>query len=510
VAIREIRKVLVANRGEIALRVMRTLRELEIASVAVFSDVDRMELHVRSADEAWPIGPPAPGESYLRIDKLVDVAKRAGCDAVHPGYGFLSENADFAEAVEKAGLVFIGPTARSISLAGDKVAARRTMMEAGVPVIPGSDGATRDFAEVRAAIRRTGYPVALKAVGGGGGKGIRVVREPAQLEAAFERASAEAGSAFGNATMYVEKYLDAPRHVEIQVFADQHGNCVHLGERECSLQRRHQKLLEESPSPIVDGEMRSRMGAAAVAAARAVDYRGAGTVEFLVDRERNFYFLEMNTRIQVEHPVTEMIYGVDLVALQVRVAEGHPLPFAQEDLEPSGHAIEIRLTAENPYENFMPESGTVRAVRMPTGPGVRVDAAVYPGQQVTLFYDPMIGKIIAHGRDREEARRRLVRALMELRLVGISTCAPLMLAVLQDERFIRGETDTSVLERFVSETGWQDPGTFSGIPADVAAAITAVLHAHANKGAGRAVTRDGARVAGPSPWVLAGRKGLGR
>ena len=503
----KIKKVLIANRGEIALRVIRTLREMGIRAVAVFSDADRMELHVRSADEAFPIGPPAPSESYLRGDKIIEVARDAGCQAIHPGYGFLSENADFARAVEDAGLIFIGPSADSIARAGDKVEARRAMLAAGVPVIPGSDGPVENPDELAGIATRIGYPVALKAVGGGGGKGIRVVHEESELRAAFERASSEALSAFGNAAMYVEKFLVAPRHIEVQVFADNHGNTVHMGERECSIQRRHQKLLEESPSPFVDDELRARMGAAAVAAAEAVNYRNAGTVEFLVDAERNFYFLEINTRIQVEHPVTEMIYGIDLVRLQVRAAEGRELFFKQEQLVSSGHAIEVRLTAENPYTNFMPEAGIIRSVRMPQGPGVRIDASIFAGQEIKLFYDPMIGKIIAHGYDREDATARMVRALMELRLVGVRTCAPLLLRVLQDERFRKGETDTAFLEKYVAESDWRKLSDFGGIPADVPAVITAVLYAHQQKGSGKAVVSGAEAAPGPSgsPWVAAGR-----
>jgi acetyl-CoA carboxylase biotin carboxylase subunit len=502
-----IKKVLIANRGEIALRVIRTLREMGIRSVAVFSDADRMELHVRSADEAYPIGPPAPSESYLRGDKIIEVALEAGCQAVHPGYGFLSENADFARAVEEAGLIFIGPTADSIARAGDKVVARRTMLAAGVPVIPGSDGPVGDPDELAGIAARIGFPVALKAVGGGGGKGIRVVYEEGELRAAFERASSEAASAFGNAAMYVEKFLVAPRHIEVQVFADNHGNTVHMGERECSIQRRHQKLLEETPSPFVDDDLRARMGAAAVAAAKAVNYRNAGTVEFLVDAEKNFYFLEINTRIQVEHPITEMVYGIDLVRLQVRAAQGRELFFKQEQLVPSGHAIEVRLTAENPFTSFMPEAGVVRSVRMPEGPGVRIDASLYPGQEIKLFYDPMIGKIITHGYDREDSTARMIRALMELRLVGVRTCAPLLLMVLQDERFRKGECDTSFLEKYVSEPDWRQLPDFGGVPADIPAVITAVLYAHEQKGAGKAVVDQGDGESGRkgNPWLEAGR-----
>jgi acetyl-CoA carboxylase biotin carboxylase subunit len=501
-----IEKVLVANRGEIALRVIRTLREMGIASVAVFSEADRNELHVRAADEAYPIGPPAPSESYLRIDKIVAVAKESGCHAVHPGYGFLSENAAFARAVEDAGLVFIGPSPESIAAAGDKIRARATMMKSGVPVIPGSEGPAPDAKAAAKIAKQTGFPVALKAVGGGGGKGIRVVREAGELKSSFERAASEAESAFGNAAVYVEKFLEAPRHIEVQVLADSHGHTVHLGERECSIQRRHQKLLEETPSPFVDDALRQRMGEAAVLAARAVNYRGAGTVEFLVDKDGSFYFLEMNTRIQVEHPITELVYGVDLVRLQVEVAAGAKLPFRQEDVRPTGHAIEIRLTAEDPAAGFLPQTGTVEVLRMPQGPGVRIDSNLYPGQQITLHYDPMIGKVIVHGRDREDAIARMKRVLTEMRLVGIRTCAPLLRALLDDERFRRGDTDTAYLERFVVEADWQTLPDLNELPADVPAAITAVLYAHSRKGAGRAVVGGERRGAARSAWLDAGRR----
>jgi acetyl/propionyl-CoA carboxylase alpha subunit len=342
-------------------------------------------------------------------------------------------------------------------------------------------------------------------VGGGGGKGIRIVREAKGLKDAFARASAEAEAAFGNGAMYVEKYLENPRHIEIQVLSDTHGNHLHLGERECSIQRRHQKLLEECPSPNVDEAMRARMGEAATKAAAAVDYRGAGTVEFLADKEGNFYFLEMNTRIQVEHPVTELVYGLDLVRWQVRVAEGEELPFSQEDLKPQGHAIEIRLTAEDPAQGFFPQTGVVRALRLPEGPGIRVDANLFPGQEITLHYDPMIGKIIAHGRDRENAIERLKRALIEMRLVGLKTCAPLLLRLLDDARFLAGDTDTGYLERFVADDSWQKLPDLNDFPADLPALITAVLYAHQRRGAGGAVVAPAARER-PSEWLAAGRR----
>ena len=500
-----IQKVLIANRGEIALRIVRTLREMGVGSVAVYSEADREELHVRAADEAYLLGPPAPSESYLRIDRLLEVAQQSGCDAVHPGYGFLSENADFARAVTDAGLTFIGPSADSIAKAGDKIRARVAMLAAGVPVIPGSQEALADVSEIEAIAKVTGYPLALKAVGGGGGKGIRVVREPSELAEAFARASSEALSAFGNGAMYVEKFLENPKHIEIQVMSDSHGNHLHFGERECSIQRRHQKLLEEAPSPNVDADMRARMGAAATAAAAAVDYLGAGTVEFLVDDAGEFYFLEMNTRIQVEHPVTELVYGVDLIRWQVRVAEGAELPFKQEAIVPTGHAIEIRLTAEDPAAGFFPQTGTVRALRMPEGPGVRVDANLYPGQEITLHYDPMIGKIIAYGRDRDHAIERLKRALVEMRLVGLKTCAPLLLRLLDHDDFRAGRTHTGYLERYVTESDWQALPALSDLPAELPAILSAVLFTHRRKGAAQAVVADSGRAA-RSAWLESGRR----
>jgi len=503
-----IRKTLVANRGEIALRIIRALRELSIGSVAVFSEADRRELHVRAADEACPIGPPAPRDSYLRADRLLEAAKRTGCDAVHPGYGFLSENAEFARAVEEAGLLFVGPPSRSIAMAGDKLEARLTAIRAGVPVIPGSEAPTDSFEKVREVARSIGFPLALKAVGGGGGKGIRIVRDEAELEPSFRRASSEAAAAFGNGAMYVERFLEGPRHIEFQVFADAHGNAIHFGERECSIQRRHQKLLEEAPCSWMDEELRARMGDAAVRFTRAVGYRNAGTIEFLVDERKRFYFLEMNTRIQVEHPVTELVYGVDLVKLQMRVAEGEALPFAQSDVRRQGHAIEIRLTAEDPSAGFFPQTGSVRALRLPAGPGVRVDSHLFLGQEISLHYDPMIGKVIAWAEDRPAAVARLRRALIEMRLVGVKTCAPLLLALLDDAKFLEGRVHTRYLEGFVAEAKWEQRPAFGGLDPEIPAAITAVLYAHGRQGAGRAVVAGGGEGAAPprSGWLEAGRR----
>ncbi len=443
------RRLLIANRGEIALRVQRTAQELGIETVAVFSDADRNALHVRRADYAARIGPPAPSQSYLRIEALLEAAARHDCDAVHPGYGFLAENAPFARACADAGITFIGPPPRAIELMGDKVAARRVAAEAGVPLVPGLKDEVRDASALLEAAAGIGYPVMLKAAAGGGGKGIRIVEREADLAAAMRMAQAEAESAFGDGRVYLEKLLVRPRHVEIQVMVDREGNAVHYGERECSVQRRHQKLVEESPCPVLSPEMRARMGEAACQLALAVGYEGAGTVEFLLSGGE-FYFLEMNTRLQVEHPVTEMCYGVDLVREQIRVAAGAraaPAP------EPHGHAIEIRLNAEDP-DTFFPSLGRIVRLNLPGGPGVRIDAALYRGLEVTPHYDSMLGKLIVHAADREQAIARAERALRELRIVGVATSVPVALDVLRSEAFRSGDYDTGIaagLDRTMDE-----------------------------------------------------------
>src|SRR6266550_550179 len=406
-------KILIANRGEIAVRIVRACREMGIPSAAVYSEADRASLHVRLADEAYPIGPAPSRESYLRIDKLMDAARRAGCDAVHPGYGFLAENPAFARACAENNITFIGPSPEAMERLGSKTAARQIAARAGVPMVPGVQDPIERLQEAERIARELGYPVLLKAVAGGGGKGMRLVEEEAQLAAAWRDASSEALHAFGDARVYLERYLERPRHIEIQIFGDTHGQIVHLGERECSVQRRHQKFIEESPSPFVTPELRHDMGEAAVRLAREADYTNAGTVEFLVDAARNFYFLEVNTRLQVEHPVTEMVTGFDLVKLQIRIAAGETLPFTQEDVVFSGHAIECRLYAEDPDNNFYPSPGTILSRRTPSGPGIRLDDGVYEGFTVPTEYDPLLGKLIAWGRDRAEAIARLQRALAE-------------------------------------------------------------------------------------------------
>ena len=448
--IRPIRKVLIANRGEIAVRVIRACRDLGIATVAVYSEADRSALHVRLADEAYPIGPPAARESYLVAEKIIEVATRAGADAIHPGYGFLSEKAEFAAAVDAAGLVFIGPPPAAIDAMGNKTRARENMQKAGVPCVPGNNGdGGRGFATVEEALeaaRAIGFPVMLKAAAGGGGKGMRLVEGESKFASAYSGARREAKAAFGDDTVYLEKAVIRPRHVEVQVFGDHHGNVVHLFERDCSIQRRHQKVIEEAPSPAVSPELRERMGEVACRAARAVGYVGAGTCEFLLSQDRSFYFLEMNTRLQVEHPVTEMITGLDLVQLQIRVAEGHPLPFTQRDLAVRGAAVECRVYAEDPVR-FLPSPGTITSLRVPHGPGVRDDSGVRPGSEISVYYDPMISKLVTWGESRAHALDRMRRALAEYRVGGIKTNLLFHRRMLAHPEFLQGEYDTGFIER---------------------------------------------------------------
>lgn len=443
------RKILIANRGEIALRIIRACRDLSISPVAVYSEADRTAQHVRLADQAYEIGPSPSIESYLRIDRILEAALDAGADAIHPGYGFLAENAEFARAVLQAGLVFIGPTPEAMDLMGSKVNARRVAMEAGAPVVPGTTEPLASYDAARETAEQLGYPVMLKASAGGGGKGMRFVASEDELRSALETAQSEAAAAFGNPEVYLEKAVERPRHIEIQIFADTHGNCVHLGERECSIQRRHQKVIEECPSPIDDPSLRERMGGAAVEIACAARYTGAGTVEFLVsDTTRDFYFLEMNTRLQVEHPVTELVTGFDLVREQIMVAQGEPLSFSQEDVSWHGHAIECRVYAEDPDNNFMPSPGRINFLRVPAGPGIRDDGGVTQGAEVSIYYDPMISKLAAWGRTREEAIDRMRRALDEYSVDGIKTTLPFFRAIVRDDDFIAGRLDTGFIPRF--------------------------------------------------------------
>jgi acetyl-CoA carboxylase, biotin carboxylase subunit len=438
------RRVLVANRGEIAIRVMRTCREMGLTSVAIFSEPDRGSLHVRYADEAYPIGGRTPQESYLHIEAVLTVARKQRIDAIHPGYGFLSENARFAEACEQAGIAFIGPTALAIRTMGDKIEARKAMTKAGVPVVPGTSAPVGTLDEVRAAASAVGYPIMLKASKGGGGKGMRLIESPEHLEAGFEAARREAEAAFGDGSVYLERAILSPRHIEVQVFADHHGNAVHLNERECSIQRRNQKVIEEAPSPFADASLREALGSVAVQAAQAVQYRGAGTVEFLVDPNKNFYFLEMNTRLQVEHPVTEATTGFDLVAEQLLVAQGGTLSVTS--VPPRGHAIEARVYAEDPENGFRPSPGRITRFELDQGPGVRIDAGVVSGDVVSGYYDALLAKVTVHAHTRAEAIRRLDRVLARSLVVGVQSNVDFLRRILADEEFQRGDVSTQWLE----------------------------------------------------------------
>src|SRR5918997_860378 len=443
-------KVLVANRGEIAVRVMRTLKEMGIGAVGVYSEADRETMHVRIADEAYLLGPPTPAESYLNIPKLIEVAKEAGAEAVHPGYGFLAENATFAMALDDAGITFIGPPASAIEAMGSKTRARELMQKAGVPIVPGTTNPVESLEEAATIAEEIGYPIAVKAAGGGGGKGFRVALEPDKLQDAFEGAAREGEKFFSDATVYLERYLPDPRHVEVQVLADKHGNVIHLGERDCSIQRRHQKLIEESPAPLVDAEMRERIGRIATDAARAVDYHSAGTIEGLFvkqdDGPDEYFFLEMNTRVQVEHCVTEATTGIDIVREQIQIAAGEPLSVTQDEVVLRGHAIECRINAEDAAKNFAPAPGTVTRYREPSGPGVRVDSGVLAGSEITPLYDPMVAKLIVWDVDREAATRRMARALEEFDIDGVRTLIPFHKAIMASEQWARAETCRDLIE----------------------------------------------------------------
>jgi acetyl-CoA carboxylase biotin carboxylase subunit len=445
------KKILIANRGEIAVRVLRACHEMGIRGVAVFSEADRASLHVRLADEAYEIGPAPSRESYLRIDKLMDVAKRACCDALHPGYGFLAENPELPRACAKNGVTFIGPTPEAMEKLGSKTAARQLARRAGVQMVPGSTEPITRIEDARRIAEGTGYPVMVKAVAGGGGKGMRLIRGAEELAGAWRDAGSEAQNAFGDARLYIEKYLEHPRHIEMQILGDLHGNLFYLGERECSVQRRHQKVIEEAPSPIMTLELRRKMGRAAVALAREAGYTNAGTVEFLVDAANNFYFLEVNTRLQVEHPVTEAVSGLDLVQLQIRIAAGERIEFAWQELTPRGHAIECRIYAEDPDNNFFPSPGKILARRVPSGPGVRMDEGVYPGWTVPMDYDPLLGKLIVWANHRGEAIARMTRALDEYYVSGIQTNVDLFRRILADPAFVRGEFHTRWLDEWLAQ-----------------------------------------------------------
>lgn len=444
------RKILIANRGEIALRVMRTAKEMGIKTVAVFSEADRLALHVRYADEAVCIGPPPSNQSYLLGDKIIDVAKSVGADAIHPGYGFLSENAHFARRVKEAGLIFIGPSAESMEIMGSKIGAKQAVSKFNVPLVPGTQEALKDITEAKKIADGIGYPVLVKASAGGGGKGMRVVNSANEFEEAIKMAQSEARSAFGDDSVFIEKYVGSPKHIEIQILGDQHGNVVYLFERECSIQRRHQKLVEEAPSSCLTPDIRKAMGEAAVNVAKACNYFGAGTVEFLVDEQLNFYFLEMNTRLQVEHPVTEQIVGLDLVKEQIRVANGEPLGYSQKDLTIHGHAMELRVCAEDPANNFLPDIGKLKTYKVPQGYGVRVDDSFEEGMEIPIQYDPMIAKLITFGKTREEARIRMIRAIKDYKISGIETTLSFGQFVMHHEAFIKGDFDTKFIEKYFS------------------------------------------------------------
>jgi acetyl-CoA carboxylase biotin carboxylase subunit len=447
-----IQKILIANRGEIALRIVRACRELGIKTLAVYSEADVQSLHVQLADEAICIGGPKSSDSYMRADRIISAAEIADVDAIHPGYGFLSENSKFAEQCESCNIKFIGPKSQSIKIMGDKAVARDTVRKAGVPTVPGSDGPIDSEGEAVKIARKIGYPIIIKAVAGGGGRGMRIAHNDVSFAKEYHVARAEAEKTFGNGCVYIEKYIQSPRHIEFQILADSHGKVLHLGERDCSVQRRHQKLIEESPSPFLTSDLRKRMGKAAVRAAEAAEYENAGTIEFIVDAHGEFYFIEMNTRIQVEHPVTEEVTGIDLIKEQIRIASGEKLNFDQKDIEFRGHAIECRINAEDPARNFTPSPGTIGLYYTPGGHGVRVDSHVYSGYTIPPYYDSMIGKLIAHGDNRQTALERMYRALSEYLIRGIKTTIPLHKAILSDPIFIAGKATTAYLEEFLSRT----------------------------------------------------------
>lgn len=486
-------KVLIANRGEIAVRIMRTCREMGIETVAVYSEVDRKAAHVLAADEAVCIGPAEAAQSYLNMDAIVGAARSTGAQAIHPGYGFLAENAGFAERCRAEGFLFIGPDPEVIRLLGDKTAARKRLSAEGLPIIPGTSGGEASLENLEKAALAMGYPVVVKAAAGGGGKGMRTVARPAELETALAAASTEALAAFGSGEVYIEKYLEGPRHIEVQVLADTHGNAIHLIERECSAQRRHQKIVEECPSPVVDEALRHTMGMAAVNAAKAVGYTNAGTFEFLVDQEMNFYFLEVNTRLQVEHPVTEMVTGVDLVREQIRIAAGEPLALSQEDIIPRGHAVECRLYAEDPANNFMPCPGTLQNLEEPSGPGIRVDSGVYQGWTVPMEYDPILSKVITFGQDRQAATQRMVQALKQTVITGIASPVPFLIDLLESETFRNGQVKTDTIDTTLSDWAPTPP---------VPEAFLAYV-AHDLFGQAKAAQPQGPS-AHPSPWTRLG------
>ncbi|MBU1651963.1 acetyl-CoA carboxylase biotin carboxylase subunit [bacterium] len=494
------KRILIANRGEIAVRIIRAASEMDIETVAVFSDADRLALHTRLADYAYHIGLSPSQESYLVIDRILDAAQKSGAEAIHPGYGFLAENADFARAVADAGLTFIGPPPQAIEDMGLKTRAREIMIAAGVPVTPGTESAIDPGPEAAKIAEQVGYPVLIKAASGGGGKGMRVVETPDDLIKAMESASREAASAFNNPQIYIEKYLEGPRHIEVQLLADQYGHTIHLNERECSIQRRHQKVVEEAPSPVITPDLRAQIGAAAIKAARACGYYNAGTVEFLLDRNKNFYFMEMNTRLQVEHPVTEMTTGIDLVKEQFKIAAGEKLTIQQEDVTIHGHAIECRVYAEDPLNNFYPSTGMVKYLHPPAGPGIRNDSGIYEGGEISIYYDPLISKLVAWGRDRSEAIVRMRRALQEYHITGVRSNIPFCLLVVEHPKFIEGDFDT----HFISDHFRIEDMAPGPVDKEKIAAIAAVLAYHAKPAA--SVSASQPQNDGVSPWLSSGRR----
>ncbi len=495
------KKILIANRGEIAVRIVRACRELGVDSVAVFSEADRQSLHVRYADEAYLLGPAPARDSYLRVDKIIAIARECGADAIHPGYGFLAEREGFAQACEEAGITFIGPKPSAIAAMGDKAEARATVTRAGVPIVPGTEGeGSLNDPDLLVIAPRIGFPLLIKATSGGGGKGMRYVNTLEEMPALLHAARREAEAAFGDGNVYLEKLVEGARHIEFQVLADQHGNVLHMGERECSIQRRHQKLVEEAPSPIMDEDLRRRMGEVSVKAAQAINYVNAGTIEFLVDKDRNFYFLEMNTRLQVEHPLTEVITGVDIVMEQIRIARGRQLSYTQDDIRLNGHAIECRINAEDPYNDFVPSTGTILHSLVPTGPGVRVDTGVLPGFEITPYYDPLIAKLIVWGETRGQAILRMRRALEEYRIVGVHTNVPFHQTLMDSHRFMGGQYDTRfVEERFTMQAAEESR---EALPEIAALLATMIAHYEVEKAAQG--FRRSEREAGG--WKWAGRR----
>ncbi|CAN5528828.1 acetyl-CoA carboxylase biotin carboxylase subunit [soil metagenome] len=497
------KKILIANRGEIACRVIRACREMKIKTVAVYSEADKNALHVRMADEAFLIGAPPSSESYLRWDKIIEVAKESGAEAIHPGYGFLSENAEFVREVTDQGITFIGPPPEAMEAMGGKMSARKIAISANVPIVPGTTEPLKSFEDAREVAQKFGYPVMLKASAGGGGKGMRLVKSEPDLKNALEAAQSEAAASFGDDAVYVEKAIVRPRHIEIQIFSDKHGNHVHLGERECSIQRRHQKVIEECPSPINDADLRQKMGECAVLVAKSVNYVGAGTVEFLVsDLDKSFYFLEMNTRLQVEHPVTELVTGIDLVREQINVAFGEKLSFTQDEIQMNGHAIECRVYAEDPENNFLPSPGTITRLRLPQGSGVRDDGGIYEGSEISIYYDPMISKFAVYGRNRAEAIDRMRRALQEYEVGGIKTTLPFFREVVEDAEFIEGKLDTGFISRFFER---KVSPQIDETERDIALIASGLAYSDSQKANANNAQTEAQKL---SRWAIAGRTAL--